>query len=104
HASTTNWANVSGYGIGSKQRKERCSRLTGDVASQLVTILNAFFDNTYTAPNYDDETARTCMTCHGKEGKLKNTSGQMSCTSCHSKSLGHRLFADVHYKCMREKK
>ncbi|MDF7825218.1 C-GCAxxG-C-C family protein [Pontiellaceae bacterium B12227] len=103
HASTTNWTQASDCGIGSKERKERCRRLSGDVASRLVTMLNDFFEGNYTAPGFDNETVRTCVTCHGKEGKLKTVSTDMNCTSCHSKSVGHQLFADLHYKCMQEK-
>lgn len=100
HASTTNWGKTAGYTIGSKERKERCRRLTADVAAQTVTILNKYFENTFLSHARDNETVRTCMTCHGSEGKLGNTSGNMNCTSCHDESLAHKLFADPHYKLM----
>jgi hypothetical protein len=103
HASITKWGQAAGYRIKSKQRKERCRRLTADVAAQVAETLNEFFESTYTTHGHDDETARTCMTCHGEEGKLGNTGGKMSCASCHSESLAHRLFADFHHKTMRKK-
>ncbi|MBD3377831.1 hypothetical protein GF406_22570 [candidate division KSB1 bacterium] len=104
HASNTNWSKTSGYTIKSNQRKERCRRLTADVASQTVVILNRFSDNRFVTTDIKNETVRTCMTCHGSESKLANTSGKMDCGGCHSESLGHRFFADIHYKVMKEGK
>lgn len=101
HASTTNWGKQAGYKVNSDQRKERCRRLTGDVASRVAVALNEYFSNNYTTQGHDNETARTCMTCHGDNGKLVNTSGKMTCTSCHTESPAHKIFADVHYKYMK---
>jgi hypothetical protein len=103
HASITSWGQNTGYRAKSKQRKERCRRLTGDVAAKLTAIMNQLTDKTYTTDGHDDETTRTCMTCHGKQGKLGNTGGKMTCASCHSESMGHRLFSDLHYKLMDKK-
>lgn len=103
HASTTRWGEVSGLRIDSKERKERCRRLTADVAAKTVSTLNAYHDNTFVANAHDNETVRTCMSCHGSEGKLGNTAGKMDCTSCHTKSVGHKLFGDIHYKFMKER-
>ncbi len=101
HASTTNWGKDAGYKINSDQRKERCRRLTSDVAAKVTDSLNNFFDNTYMTCAHNDETVSECMTCHGNEGKLGNTSGKMSCNSCHEESIGHKVFADIHYKLMK---
>jgi hypothetical protein len=76
--------------------------LTGDVAAQTTTILNEYFNNTYLTTGHNNETVGKCMTCHGGEGKLGNTSGKMSCAPCHTESPGHKVFADVHYKLMKE--
>lgn len=103
HASTTIWGKVSGYRVDSKERKERCRRLTADIAAKTVTILNNYYQNTYVAHTHENETVNTCMTCHGKEGKLGNTSGKMTCTSCHTKSAGHKAFGDIHYKLMKKR-
>ncbi|MGM0532624.1 MAG: C-GCAxxG-C-C family (seleno)protein, partial [Bacteroidota bacterium] len=103
HASNTSWVNASGYKMQSKERKERCRRLTSDVVAQLTVILNEYFSNSYVTDGHDDETVRKCMTCHGKEGKMDNTGGKMSCTSCHTESPGHKIFAEPHYKVMKEK-
>lgn len=103
HASTTRWGKVSGLRIDSKERKERCRRLTADIAAKTVTILNTYHDNNFVAHSNVNETVGSCMTCHGSSGKLGNTSGKMTCTSCHTKSIGHRVFGNAHYKFMKER-
>ncbi len=103
HASIARWGKASRLRIDGKERKERCRRLTADIAAQTVTILNAYHENTFIANSHDNESVRTCMTCHGKEGKLGNATGKMNCTSCHPKTLGHKIFGDSHYKFMKKK-
>lgn len=103
HASNSNWSKASGYKIKAKQQKERCRRLTADVVMQAVTGINQYFSNNFKTSANENETIRTCMTCHGQEGKLANTSGKMHCSACHPESLGHKLFSDVHYKLLKEK-
>lgn len=102
HASNTNWCKASGFPVDSPERKERCRRLTGDVARQVTTSLNAVFSHAYITNTHPNEGANSCVACHGDEGKLKNTSVKMSCNSCHSESIGHKVFGDVHYKFMKE--
>lgn len=102
HASNTNWSKASGFKVSSNERKERCRRLTSDVAEKVTTSFNEIFTNAYVTNIHTDETVNACVTCHGNEGKLKNTAVKMSCNSCHSESLGHRGFADIHYKFMKE--
>jgi hypothetical protein len=102
HASTTNWGKVSGYEIKTNERKERCRRLTADVAGKITIALNRFNDNAYITGSENQEVVETCMTCHGSEGKLGNTGGKMNCTSCHTESVAHKAFADIHYKVMKE--
>jgi len=104
HASNTRWAQVSGYRVKSKERSERCRRLTADVTAKLVAIMNQLADNNYTTDSIADETTRTCISCHDKQGKVGNTSCKMNCNSCHTKSLGHKLFGDIHYKFMDKRK
>lgn len=103
HASNTNWVKEAGYKVNSNERKERCRRLASDVVSRVTVVLNEYFGNTYVTDGHDNETVRQCMTCHGDKGKLVNTSSKMTCTSCHTESIGHKVFADVHYKLMKSK-
>jgi hypothetical protein len=101
HASNTNWSNISGFTVDSKERKERCRRLTGDVAMKVTDSFNQIFASAYIPGTHIDETSGTCITCHGDEGKVSNTAVKMSCNSCHTESIGHKVFADVHYKMMK---
>jgi hypothetical protein len=102
HASNTNWCKTSGFKVNSNERKERCRRMTSDVAEKVAIALNEIFTDTYTTNVYNDETVNTCVTCHGSTGKVNNTAVKMSCNSCHTKSVGHRVFSDIHYKLMKE--
>jgi len=102
HASNTNWCKTSGFDLNSNERKERCRRMTSDVAKKITIAVNEIYTCTYTTNVYNDKTVNTCMTCHGSTGKLNNTSAKMSCNSCHTESVGHRVFSDIHYKLMKE--
>ena len=101
HASITNWGKASGEKIESDRRKERCRRITADVSARTTGMLNEYFSNTFVATGNGSETAGTCMQCHGDKGKLGNTGGKMSCTSCHDESIAHKVFADVHHQYMK---
>ncbi len=101
HASTTNWGKASGFTIASDERKERCRRLSGEVAAKVTTSLNNYFNNEYVTVYQNNENAGECLTCHGDEGKLDNISGKMDCHSCHTQSVAHKVFGDVHYKYMK---
>jgi hypothetical protein len=103
HASNTNWCTTAGFKVDSNERKERCRRLSADVARKVAISLNEIFTNSYTTNVYKDETANTCLTCHSSEGKINNVAVKMSCNSCHTKSVGHRVFGDIHYKLMKDK-
>lgn len=100
HASNANWCKTTGLKVDSKERKERCRRMTADVTMKLATSLNEIFENAYITSVQNDETVNSCLTCHGSEGKVNNTAVKMSCNPCHSESVGHRVFADIHYKMM----
>ena len=101
HASNTNWCKTSGFKVDSNERKERCRRMTADVAQKITTALNEIFTNVYITNVSGDETVNTCQTCHGSIGKVNNAAVKMSCNSCHTESIGHQIFADIHYKLMK---
>ena len=101
HVSISNWVNKSGQKATGDKRVERCRRLTGDVAYRVTVILNEYFNNTYVTVGHDNQTVGECMTCHGDRGKLNDTFGKMDCSSCHTESIGHRLFANPHYRLKR---
>jgi hypothetical protein len=100
HASCTSWCNKNGYTIASNERKERCRRLTADVAAKTVEMLNMYFDNSFIANTNPNEANNNCMTCHSPKGKVGNVSTKMNCSSCHEQTFGHKAFGDIHYKYM----
>lgn len=85
HVSVTQWCNASGFGSQSAERKERCARLTADVASRAVELLNLFargeFSPSWAAPASVSE----CLGCHGSGGVKDNVFGQMDCLQCHER-------------------
>lgn len=88
HVSVTDWCVTSGIGVKDKQRKERCARLTGDVAAKTVELLNAHFSETFTSTYVPPESIASCLACHGSSGTMKNVSGKMECTTCHGEPHG----------------
>jgi hypothetical protein len=103
HASITRWIKKTGYKADSPERVERCRRLTSDVAIQTAMILNDYTANNYVTAGHDNRNVRECMTCHGDKGKVNNSFGRMECSSCHTESVRHRIFANPHYKLMKDK-
>ncbi|MCF8239826.1 MAG: C-GCAxxG-C-C family protein [Melioribacteraceae bacterium] len=82
HSSVSQWCNVAGKKVADIERKERCARITGDIAAKTVEILNDYFAGTFTGTFVDPETVAACMTCHGS-AVLGNVMTHMECTSCH---------------------
>ncbi len=86
HVSVSKWCQLSGYASGSEERKERCARLTGDVAAKAVELLNAVADATFapTLLSLGEQTG--CMSCHkpGLDFVSGNfMQGKMDCATCH---------------------
>ncbi|TCO08388.1 C-GCAxxG-C-C family (seleno)protein [Natronoflexus pectinivorans] len=100
HVSNTSWSKKAGVKVDSNERKERCRRLSCDVTAKVVTALNEIKAGNYVGNKYANESANSCVACHGKTGKLDNSFGQMDCNSCHHESIGHRAFSNIHYKLL----
>lgn len=84
HTSVSKWCAASGFKESSPERKDRCAKLTGDVAAKAIELLNAYFAKQFT-PGYkvSAETA-ACQSCHvGKESTLENSLTNMDCKPCH---------------------
>lgn len=78
HASNAKWIKVSGFGLSTPERKERCARLTADVAAKAVELLNAYKAGKF-APTFKlDDTTAGCLSCHADSQE-----GRMACTTCH---------------------
>ncbi|RLI85328.1 MAG: split soret cytochrome c precursor [Archaeoglobales archaeon] len=91
HVSVTEWCKVSGYASGSKERSERCARLTGDVAAKAVELLNAWKDGKF-EPTYElPDEVKQCRNCHYKGKNFtagQFTRGKMNCMNCH---VAHKI-------------
>ena len=83
HVSVTKWCEASGYGSGSDERKERCGRLTAEVAGRAVEILNASVDGAFTAAFVNPESVTACNSCHYDDGQVANVHAKSECVQCH---------------------
>jgi hypothetical protein len=81
HVSVGKWCKASGEEVGSPEMKERCRRLTAEVAAKTAELLNANLREPckFVGPSSE---VRSCLSCHGK-AELRDTLGQMQCTACH---------------------
>lgn len=83
HVSCTKWCNVSGVAINDAKRKERCARLTGDVAAKAAELLNAHYESSFSAEYVPPASIASCMVCHSAEGTMKNVASKSECNQCH---------------------
>ena len=86
HVSVSTWCTGTGFASLSPERRERCARVTADVAAKAVALLNEHHDGSF-KPEYviPEETAR-CMECHKAGTSIRmgnNTTGKINCLSCH---------------------
>jgi hypothetical protein len=94
HQSVTGWCLQAGFAEASAERKERCARLSGDVAAHAVELLNQTVDNAFVATYVAPKTIGACMTCHGT-GSLDNVAAKSECTQCHDDPHKATLTGDV---------
>lgn len=83
HASATRWSKASGHKTFSKPQKERCKRLSADVAKKTVEILNSYCQDQFAPAQAMTKDTKACRACHSKGSEKSNTRGKMSCNSCH---------------------
>ncbi len=83
HASVTEWCKAANIVQSDAKRKERCARVTGDVAAYAAQILNEEKAGTFTARYVPPGTIATCMSCHGA-GSMNMVAAKMECTQCHT--------------------
>jgi hypothetical protein len=82
HMSVSNWCGASGKTSGSKERKERCARITGDVAAQAAQLLNSWHQGWFKTRHPLPAEKTGCRECHQKS-KTSFTRTRMDCTPCH---------------------
>ena len=94
HISVSRWCEETGYAAFDIERRERCRRLSCDVAAKIVDILNCCFHpestnhpggNPYPQDNPADLSVevRQCISCHGRN-ELANSLAKMDCRACHT--------------------
>lgn len=90
HISVSRWAYSSGLPAQSKERSERCARITADTARKTVEIMNAKIKGTFKPAFAKSDVAKSCTTpdCHGgsKDYGSPILKGKMDCTPCHTGS------------------
>ena len=94
HASVTEWCIAANKKVSDTERKERCARITGDVAVKTVEILNAFFAGTFTSTYTDPATVTACLSCHGS-AVFNNVMTKMNCEPCHGNPHGASSVAEI---------
>jgi hypothetical protein len=83
HVSVSRWCKVSKFKAFSKEREERCARLTADVTKKTAELLNQQLASTFKPVYPIPDHVKQCRACHDKGGTLENTRGKMDCSPCH---------------------
>jgi hypothetical protein len=89
HGSVSKWCTESFFKATSPERKERCARLTGDVAARAVELLNQVADGQFQARFVPVSAVEGCMTCHDKTDGNVIPSVKMDCRQCHNDTWDH---------------
>ena len=74
---------ASGYGADLKERKERCARLTAEIARKAIVMLNELDAGTFAATYALPADAVECLDCHGDSKTENNVHGKGICSPCH---------------------
>lgn len=96
HASVSIWCDAAKAKVNGPEKKDRCAKLTGDVAAYVAQQLNEMLDKTPVAKVAANAEYTSCMTCHtGATSLLDNEQGKMNCIPCHDdagfKTVPHTL-------------
>ncbi len=83
HVSVTMWCEAAKVKSESPARSERCARVSADVASKAVQMLNDQADGKYTVTYTASQGVQTCGVCHLKGGPIEDARGKMDCVECH---------------------
>ncbi len=91
HISVERFCKTNNVSSGSKERSERCARLTSDTAHFLVTRLNELYKNSKYEKEFAMSKAATdCRSCHAKGVEMDKggwSRGRMDCEPCHSTDI-----------------
>lgn len=88
HVSVSRWCFTHKKAESSKDRNERCARLTADVCTKAIEIINAKIEGgkDWKGALKKQESVKYCTECHAKGKDADNMKGKMDCTPCHSGS------------------
>jgi len=91
HTSVSKWTLTAGAKVTSKEKKERCAKVAGEVVYTTVLALNEYFDGKWTPPVWKPSKGiEHCLGCHGPDNVeqstegMNNQQGHMECLMCHS--------------------
>jgi hypothetical protein len=91
HTSVSKWTLTAGAKVTSKEKKERCAKVAGEVVYTAVLALNAYFDGKWTPPVWKPSKGiEHCLGCHGPDNVeqstegMNNQQGHMECLMCHA--------------------
>ena len=87
HVSVHRWCEASGCEVESDGMKERCRRLTADVAAKTAELLNQGCQDKSNFAGLGPD-VNSCISCHGKDDRA-DTFGTMRCNTCHQLSKDH---------------
>jgi hypothetical protein len=83
HVSVSRWCEATGLKSFSKERSERCARMSASTARQAVRILNAERASSFVASHPLSSEVTSCRSCHDSGGVLEDTRTTMDCGVCH---------------------
>ena len=90
HTSVSKWTLAAGAEVTSKEKYERCAKVTGEVVYTVVHYLNEYFDGRWRPVKWKpSEGISHCIECHGPESYpdytdgMNHQSGHMECLLCH---------------------
>lgn len=88
HISVARWCYEHKKENGSKERSERCGRITADVTTKAIEIINAKIDagENWKGAYSRQESVAYCGECHSKGKDADIQKGNMDCTPCHGGS------------------
>jgi len=90
HTSVSKWTLTAGTKVTSKEKKDRCAKVAGEVVYTVTTALNEYFDGKWTPPAWKPSKGiEHCLSCHGPDNMeqstegMNNQQGHMECLMCH---------------------
>jgi hypothetical protein len=91
HTSVSKWTLTAGAKVSSKDKKDRCAKVAGEVVYTVTTALNEYFEGKWTPPAWKPSKGiEHCLACHGPDNMeqstegMNNQQGHMECLMCHT--------------------